>query len=439
MRHLFIYIVLAVSGVAMAAEPIRTVEDITVCLGSTIMLESDYEKNYYRWIVDGTEVSGASSIEYKAETEGLHKITCEPYNDPTELKDAMAAANGDFEGGYVGFTSDFRPITKGGKPVINPIAIYSGKYDNGDWDQSSQQSGAKGYYAITNNAQNLQSDKSIFKPIKPHGGEEFLVVDAFADGYAWKVENLTVKTGTTYEFSYWVTTPNARPYELGFKPKLQFIITYKDQYGFETDKNLGAAYEVGTEDGDEKWKWHQNKELWTVPADVVSVTIGVKNLTKSADGNDFCLDDIVFMPLGEPESAIVETFNVTVVNCDPECENLIYSKWNDVLVVNNDKDSLQTYQWYRDDAPIDGATLQYYKETIAGGVAGHKYMVKGTKVDKSKYMTCEIMFDAAPRSATLVDVTKKVTAVRRHSVGAHFVIEETIYEDGSRDIVKQLK
>lgn len=438
MRHLFIYIVLAVSGVAMAAEPIRTVVDTTICQDSTLVLKSGFVRKYYRWTVDGTEVSTASTISYKGETPGLHKITCEPYNDSTELKDAMAAANGDFEGGYVGFTSDFRPIAKGGTPVINPTAIYGGKYDNGSWD-SSKKSGAKGYYAITNNAQDLQSDKSIFKPIKPHGGNEFLVVDAFADGYAWKVENLTVKPGTTYEFSYWVTTPNAREYELRFKPNLQFIITSKDQYGFESDDPLGDAYEVGTEAGNAKWEWHQKKELWTVPANVVSVTIGVKNLTSSADGNDFCLDDIVFMPQGEPESAIVETFNVTVVNCDPVCENLIYSKWNDVLVVNNDKDSLQTYQWYRDGDPIDGATLQYYKETIAGGVAGHTYMVKGTKVDKSTYLACETEFDAAPRSATLVDMTKKVTAVRRHSVGAHFVIEETIYEDGSRDVVKQLK
>lgn len=431
MRHLFIYIVLTVSTVVLAAEPIRTVVDTTICLDETLVLKSGYERKYYRWTVDGTEVSTASTISYKGETLGLHKITCEPYNDSIELKDAMAAANGDFENGYTGFRSDFDPISKDGVPVINPKWVYSNNYDNGD------QYGH--YYMITNNAYDIQKS-GIFKDIRPHGGNEFLLVDADSEGYAWQVENLPIVAGKTYEFSYWATIPNTGAELSKPKAKLQFIIIYKDIYGFTIEQELlPTPHELGTEAGDEKWKWHQKKATWTAPADAQSVTIGVKDLTTSAEGNDFCLDDIVFMPQGEPESAIVETFNVTVVNCDPVCENLIYSKWNDVLVVNNDKDSLQTYQWYRDGAPIDGATLQYYKETIAGGVAGHAYMVKGTKVDKSTYMTCETEFDAAPRSATLVDMTKKVTAVRRHSVGAHFVIEETIYEDGSRDVVKQLK
>lgn len=424
---------------------IVSVMDTTICKDSTITMTSTYEKTYYRWsnATTGEEISTNRSILFTPDAIGEYQFTCEPYNDSIELHDAMEGANGDFENDYTGFVSDFLPITKNNVPVINPTAIYSGKYDNGDWDQSSKKSGAKGYYMITNNAQTLQSDASIFKPIKPHGGNEFLLVDAFADGYAWKVEDIAVAPGMTYDFSYWTTTPNARAYELQFKAKLQFIITYKDQYGFETEDKLGDPYEVGTEAGNAKWEWHQNKVSWTAPADATTVTIGVKNLTIEADGNDFCLDDIVFMPQGEPQSAIVETFRVVVEDCtpepepEPECVNLIYTKWNDVLVVNNDQDTLATYQWYRDGILLEGATLQYYRETE--GVEGHTYSVKGLTISNKPYEACEVAFAQADRSQTLVDASKVVMTVRRHYVGTHLEIREMIYEDGSREVIKVLQ
>lgn len=406
----------------------------TLCLGESVTLQSAYDKEHYRWKVDGQEVGTESYFTFMSDIEGLYHVTCEPYNDSTELNDAMKGANGDFESGYTGFTSDFLPITKNGTPVVNPTSIYSGKYDNGTWSPD----GKVGYYMITNNAQTLQSDASIFKPIKPHGGSEFLLVDAYAAGYAWKVENLTVVPGTTYEFSYWATTPNARTYELGFKAELQFIITYKDKYGFFEEKELlDEPHVLGTEAGDEKWQWHQRKVTWTAPADVVSVTIGVKDLNTSAEGNDFCLDDIVFMPQGQPESAIVERFDITVEEC--ECEGVQqYSMWNNVVFVDNYDSLYVDYQWYRDSVAVEGARLQYFHETLTDNVE-HRYYCIMHDASGVEYYSCETTIAGAEPSRQHPNgdhAGRKVAAKRRYYVGGNFYIDETIYDDGSAEYVK---
>lgn len=420
----------------MILSVIVTTMDTTICLDSTIAMTSAFDKKHYRWrdASTGDEIDTMRTINFTAAHLGDYTFTCEPYNDSTELHDAMEGANGDFESGYAGFTSDFDPISKGGVPVVNPKWVYSNNYDNGsDYGH---------YYMITNNAYDIQKS-GIFKEIRPHGGNEFLLVDADSEGYAWKVSDLAVVAGKTYEFSYWATIPNTGAELSKPKAKLQFIIQYKDQYGFMSGDIplLATPHELGTEPGDEKWQWHQKKATWVAPADAVSVTIGVKDLTTSAEGNDFCLDDIVFMPQGEPQSAIVETFKVHVEDCTPEppvitCIDVIYRKWNDVLVVNNDKDTLMTYQWYQDGTLLEGETLQYLRRS---DMAGHSYMVKGLTTKGKTYEACEVMhFEDAPRAATLVEVPTAVS-VRRHFVGAHLVIEETIYSDGSREVVKKLQ
>ena len=51
---------------------------------------------------------------------------------------------------------------------------------------------------------------------------------------------------------------------------------------------------------------------------------------------------------------------------------LISKKWNDVVVCNNSEKLFSTYQWYKNDVAIIGATKQYYQEI--GGLNGSYYV-----------------------------------------------------------------
>ncbi|MEI6143028.1 MAG: T9SS type A sorting domain-containing protein [Mariniphaga sp.] len=53
-------------------------------------------------------------------------------------------------------------------------------------------------------------------------------------------------------------------------------------------------------------------------------------------------------------------------------------KWNDVIVCDNKDEIYNSYQWYKNDIPISGATKQYYQEV--GGLKGN-YYVKVTTAD----------------------------------------------------------
>ena len=43
----------------------------------------------------------------------------------------------------------------------------------------------------------------------------------------------------------------------------------------------------------------------------------------------------------------------------PECKDIVYRKWNDLLFVDNGNEEYVSYQWYKNHTAIDGATRQY--------------------------------------------------------------------------------
>lgn len=54
----------------------------------------------------------------------------------------------------------------------------------------------------------------------------------------------------------------------------------------------------------------------------------------------------------------------------------ISKKWDDVVVCNNSGKLFTSYQWYKNDAPISGATKQFYQES--GGLNGSYYIIATT-------------------------------------------------------------
>ncbi|MCQ2347740.1 MAG: hypothetical protein MJZ65_00960 [Paludibacteraceae bacterium] len=86
---------------------------------------------------------------------------------------------------------------------------------------------------------------------------------------------------------------------------------------------------------------------------------------------------------------------------DEECEdNLIFSKWDDVLFVNNGSQRFTAYQWYCADTLVPGATDQYIHKA---GMAtdGAMYYAVATEVNGHKVTCCPKLFVDFPASQPL--------------------------------------
>lgn len=84
-----------------------------------------------------------------------------------------------------------------------------------------------------------------------------------------------------------------------------------------------------------------------------------------------------------------------------ECQEIIYSKWNDLLLVNNGDKQFVAYQWYRDHVAMDGETRQYlYTQGVVLKSDGHVYHVVATTADGHQVISCEGTFEEFPRSTS---------------------------------------
>ena len=420
----------------------QTDSTIEVCDSlETTTLTAQTEGDSLQWKKGTTLLGQTQSISVSTRVNATY--TAEIYENYVN-PDNNLMVNGDFESGYSDFTSDFTPITKNGTPVVNPVHVYSNNYDNG--------SEYGHYYMITNNAEDIQDGVGCsFYPIHPHGGEEFLLVDANAAKYAWKTSTaqspkLQVTQGEWYIFSYWVAIPNMEP-ELSGDPRARL--------DFKIELNIGGiaySYELDTfkvGSLEPLYDWHQRSIRWQAPYTCNNVTIGVKDVETSSAGNDFCLDDIIFQPEKSAEKRLKMTENYTIVSqeCkrpepEPEpCQNLVYAKWNNVLFVNNGATGLdgkaQSYQWYKDDQLLPGETKQYYYADMSTTASYHATVVL---LDGTKVTTCSKTFGNTDRSAVLNPGDAVVTRVaeRIFILSPHIRVVQTIYSDGSTDARKEV-
>ncbi|MBQ3673447.1 MAG: T9SS type A sorting domain-containing protein [Paludibacteraceae bacterium] len=99
-------------------------------------------------------------------------------------------------------------------------------------------------------------------------------------------------------------------------------------------------------------------------------------------------------------TAQIDKYTINVIDCSVPCENLIYSKWDDVLFVDNGDSIFVNYQWYRDGQALEGETKQYYYtsgESMQGD--GHEYHAVAFKADGSSVVACPYLFEGFDRSA----------------------------------------
>lgn len=86
----------------------------------------------------------------------------------------------------------------------------------------------------------------------------------------------------------------------------------------------------------------------------------------------------------------------------PECKDIVYRKWNDLLFVDNGNEEFVSYQWYKNHNAMTGETRQYlYTQGVVLEGDGNIYHVVATRADGSQTISCEGRFEDFSASAPL--------------------------------------
>lgn len=474
-----------------SSEECSQTHTLTACKGSKTVLASSLEGDVYEWSSSDPAINGATtrSVEIPTANLGNYTYSVKTYQ-VNIVKENNLMAGGDFESVGVGFSSEYTFV---GKDVTANYASHG-----------------QDIYTLTKDVSTFWQD---FASIKPHGGNYYGFFDATSQGDAWVAETnssdgdpnknndqLIIQQGKKYFFSYWAAFPNKEgtEYFSATPATLQFRIEYYDPITATTQKeNLGTPYTLSNDDHD----WHRQTVIWEAPVNSAQVKIAVYDTVTNWQGNDFCLDDIMFQNISYSETDIAYTdiFQVSVIDC-AECEGVmvkedavtveicedqlpyvwewqsapiaaaglyefteksvvsgcdsvhhqitlltkdctpqpctiqLYRKWGDFLFVDN-KDSLYTtYQWYKNEEPIPGATAQYYKMPSQPLPADEFYVVIDGKTE-----SCRTTFGAATPSAEKYPANqgqRKAIATRRYNVSANFYLIVTVYDNGEVDTEK---
>ncbi len=190
------------------------------------------------------------------------------------LTGANLLTNGDFESGNTGFTTAYGPAT------------------GGAWGPLSNE----GTYTIDSNSGNTHNN---FSNCSDHtGGGDMMVVNGSStlNLNIW-CQTVTVEQNTDYQISLWLQSvhPNS-------PAQAQFTIN-----GVALGSVFGASSST--------CQWEQFFESWN-SGSAVTANICITNQNTSADGNDFAIDDIAFVPICRISD------DVTVIVATDQTENI---------------------------------------------------------------------------------------------------------------------
>ena len=217
-------------------------------------------------------------------------------HDPVVVEPNLIALGGSFESNS-GFASNYD------------------YWGNDPEDYYSTHSNASGGYAICSNSTRF-SDR--YNEVEPHEGSYFGLFDSKVydgtDQDAWRVEGMSVQSGTSYLFSFWVANINNFG-EMNNGAQLQFQISYDNGANYE---DIGG--EIDLSDYRDN-RWHGISSIVTPPAtvdDAVRIRVINKNRSSINRGNDFGLDGIRFEAITTRTSNVegYEVFPVKYLLCE---------------------------------------------------------------------------------------------------------------------------
>lgn len=160
--------------------------------------------------------------------------------------------------------------------------------------------------------------------------------------------------------------------------------------------------------------------------DSIDIAVGTNHYSGSISGSDIVFTRAAELIAGDYTATVtVGTKGSTctsqnTVNFSVALGNSMYSKWTDVLFIDNKAGLFVGYQWYENGVKMDGETAQrlYRPEGLPGTYCCQLLMKDGKKI-----YTCEQTFDKVQPSRS--ESTTPATIVRKYRVSPHVYIIQT--------------
>lgn len=465
---------------------------LTACQGVKTILSASMAGDVYEWTSTDPAINGANtrSVEIPTANLGTYTYSVKTYQ-VNIVKENNLMAGGDFEQEGIGFSSEYKYVGKDVKAdygshgqdiytltknVANfwqdfaPIQPHGGKY-YGFFDANSE---GDAWIAETNSSShNPQQDNpdliieqgkkyyfSYWAAFPNKEGTEYF--SATPATLQFRIEYFDPVSGTTkmenlgepYTLSnddhewhqqsvVWVAPVNSAQVKIAVHDTVtdwkgndfclddimfqtisysETDVAFTDKFnvtvtdcalceGVEAKEDL-ANVEICDDELPYTWKWQ------TAPI----ATAGTYDFVeKSVNGCDSVLHRLV----------------LTTKNCAPEpCKIEVLRKWNDFLFVDNQDGQYTSFQWYKNETAIDGATAQYYKLPSQPAAADEFYVVVNGEEE-----SCRTTFVEAKPSAEAypADGARKAVATRRYDVSANFYLVVTTYDDGYVETEKYVR
>ncbi|MFA9370079.1 MAG: hypothetical protein ACERIH_00005, partial [Labilibaculum antarcticum] len=275
LQFICVTIVIVFSYSSGTAQILRPVNDTTICVGESVILEAQTGSYMYNW-----------STGQLSPTISVSPVVTTTYNLRVFIPDTGTEliTNGDFELGNMGFYSEYiycpDPVLSTADHSNNLSLWMEGRYAVDD-DPSAYHANFSSCEGQTGNI----SDKMLIVNGAP---EENVVV--------WS-QTITVNPGQYYAFSTWAA--NVHPTN---PARLEFMID---------GVLMGDYIEPGV---NLTCNWEEFYSLWYSGTDTsIEISIVNKNLIRS--GNDYALDGISFNPLVEvPDSRTITVIQPAIID-----------------------------------------------------------------------------------------------------------------------------
>lgn len=239
--------------------------DTTLCPGQTLVLNAASAGTYDSYLWENTSTNPTRTVN----AAGTYKVK-------VTILGNNQIVNGDFEGGNVGFSTDY-VLGTGGTwgPLSNP-----------------------GTFAITNSPSAVHNNFSFCNDHTPAPGTQMLVVNGSGTpGTNVWCQTVPVQPNTDYQFGTWITNA-LNETNVG---QLQFSI------------NGGALGNVFST-SPTGCNWQQFFQVWN-SGSATTANICILNQNTNQGGNDFAIDDITFRPVCYSTDSIVVSYStLPVVN-----------------------------------------------------------------------------------------------------------------------------
>jgi len=301
--------------------------DITICSGTpTTIGTPGYAGYIYSW----SPTTGLSNA-------NIAQPTASPTQTTTytvTMSPANLFQNGDFESGLTGFNTDY------------------GVFPNGD---GSCGQGVWGSIAVVTDPRSLGPQwcsKSDHSPT----GDKMLVVDASCglNKRIW-YETVTVGQNFTYNFSGWASSNGYDFNQALYIPRLRVRIN-----GTDVLTNFSVPWSPGGCS-----QWLQFTASWNSGSSTTAL-IEIIDDNRNDQGNDFSIDDLSFANCPTTTDQVTVAVGSAVPIVTPSGPIAYYNQYETPNSVTLTCTTGATYQWYKNNVAISGATNQSYIVNFSG-------------------------------------------------------------------------